>query len=177
MNCPCHDCPLASRIHAFNASARPSAIPSAYWPRPSKASLFRRLPSALLTAIKSASFPMALLRGFLDRHPPRRKHRYYTKISGVCGRTQLSVQDANLAPCTFLLGKLKHKVSKKWAASCYQTFEVFFVLMAAARTNGRARPQIGFGFVSSSSMMSIWLSPFRRNGAGQYKLYCGPIFQ
>ncbi len=133
--------------------------------------------SALLTAIKSASFPMALLRGFLDRHPPRRKHRYYTKISGVCGRTQLSVQDANLAPCTFLLGKLKHKVSKKWAASCYQTFEVFFVLMAAARTNGRARPQIGFGFVSSSSMMSIWLSPFRRNGAGQYKLYCGPIFQ
>ena len=58
-----------------------------------------------------------------------------------------------------------------------QTFEVFFVLMAAARTNGRARPQIGFGFVSSSSMMSIWFSPFRRNGAGQYMLYCGPTFQ
>ena len=35
---------LASRIHAFNALARPSAIPSAYRPRPSKASLFRRLP-------------------------------------------------------------------------------------------------------------------------------------
>ena len=77
---------MASRIHAFNALARPSAIPSAYRPRPSKASLFRRLPSALLTAIKSASFPMALLHGFLDRHPLRRKHRYYTKISAECGR-------------------------------------------------------------------------------------------
>ena len=71
---------LASRIHAFNASARPSAIPSAYWPRPSKASLFRRLPSAFLTAIKSASFPMALLHDFLDRHPLRRKQQYYTII-------------------------------------------------------------------------------------------------
>ena len=72
---------LASRIHAFNALARPSAIPSAYRPRPSKASLFRRLPNAFLTAIKSASFPMALLHDFLDRHPLRRKRAYYTIFS------------------------------------------------------------------------------------------------
>ena len=36
-------------------------------------------------AIKSASFPMALLHGFLDRHPLRRKHGYYTKISAADG--------------------------------------------------------------------------------------------
>ena len=36
-------------------------------------------------AIKSASFPMALLHGFLDRHPLRRKHQYYIKISAPRG--------------------------------------------------------------------------------------------
>ena len=36
-------------------------------------------------AIKSASFPMALLHDFLDRHPLRRKHWYYTKISAIVG--------------------------------------------------------------------------------------------
>ena len=40
---------------------------------------------ALLTAIKSASFPMALLHGFLDRHPLRRKRQYYIKISAPRG--------------------------------------------------------------------------------------------
>ena len=48
-----------------------------------------RLPSALLTAIKSASFPMALLHGFLDRRSLRRKQRYYTKISAAYSRSNV----------------------------------------------------------------------------------------
>ena len=45
--------------------------------------------SALLTAIKSASFPMALLHGFLDRRSLRRKQGHYTKIAAVCGRSNV----------------------------------------------------------------------------------------
>ena len=45
--------------------------------------------SALLTAIKSASFPMALLHGFLDRRSLRRKHKYYIKISATHSRLRM----------------------------------------------------------------------------------------
>ena len=40
-------------------------------------------------AIKSASFPMALLHGFLDRRSLRRKHKYYIKISATHSRLRM----------------------------------------------------------------------------------------
>ena len=41
-----------------------------------------------LPAIKSASFPMAPLHDFLDRHPLRRKHWYCTIFSDTCERPE-----------------------------------------------------------------------------------------
>ena len=78
---------------------RPSGSPSANVPFEAKLlrrivgvadSRLQRLSSdALLTAIKSASFPMVLLHGFLDRRSLRRKQGHYTKIAAVCGRSNV----------------------------------------------------------------------------------------